>query len=553
MLRAVPRKSVNAGTTTTGAGGMGAFPGRMRGNAVVFVLTLGLYILLDWATFTPAFAPDGIAPWNPPIGLAVAVVLSSGRRFIPLLFIAPLVDDIAIREPPYPWQISAIEAMITGLGYSIVIGYLRRGRQSFEHLSTRDLAQLLGLLSAAALFVALAHSAVLAASGLLFERQFASAALRYWIGEVIGILVVVPFVLFVWLRRWLPPASSELVLQLGSVLLAITIVFGLDGQTRLHFSYALFLPVMWAAVRFGLAGSAAALMLTQNGIMLALHLTGDHPTHAPAFQALMAALAMSGLAIGVLIEERNQMEQRLLGQQVALGRAARLGALGEVTTSIAHELNQPLTAGANFNRITLKAMASDPPDIAGALDAGRQSLLQIGRAAQIIRRLRDFIQVGRLEIAEHDLQQLLHESIALASLRHHGGEVSPQVVIEGKLPKVAADSLQIELVLINLMRNSLEAIEAAGREPHIVVAAQWSGGDFVEVSVRDNGCGFPKDFELSEGASLASSKGDGLGIGLQLCQSIVRVHGGSMALGASSPLGAVVTFVLPVARGDAHG
>lgn len=552
MTHGTPTRTVNGGLEQTGGGETAVGLARRLGSTAMFVLALGFYVLLDWVTFTPAFAPHGIAPWNPPIGLAVAVVLCNGLKFTPLLFIAPLIDEIAVRAPPYAWHISAIKAMITGVGYALVIGCIRRGRKGFEHLASRELAWVLGLLCAGALLVALAHGAVLAASGLLFERHYAAAALRYWIGEVIGILVVVPFVLFVWLRRWLPPPRLEVPLQVGAIALAIVIVFGLDGQTRLHFSYALFLPVMWTAMRYGLAGAAAALLLTQIGIMLALHLTGDHPSHVPAFQALMAALAMSGLAIGVLIEERNQIEQRLLSQQAALGRAGRIGALGELTTSIAHELNQPLAAGANFNRITLKALAADPPDVSAATDSGQHTLLQIERAAQIIRRLRDFIQVGRLEIADHDLPALLHESIALAGLARDGGDGEPEVVIEGRLPKVSIDALQITQVLINLLRNSSEAIKAAGREPGIVVTARRVDRQ-VEVEVRDNGCGFPEDFDLQNGAMLASSKPGGFGIGLQLCQSIVRSHGGAMRVGPRSPDGAMVAFTLPAAGGRSHG
>lgn len=552
MPRDAPTSVADAGVSERGSAHPVQRGRRTLLSVAVFALALAFDIALDWTTFTMGFAPYGVAPWNPVIGLAVAVVLFGGRRFVALLFIAPMIDKLVVRSPVAPWQTSAIEALVAGAVYALAIAYLRRDRTSIERLSARNLAKVLGLLCGAALAVALGHVTMLAVNGELIDRHPVFAALHYWIGEVIGILVVVPFVLFVWLKRWVPVPSPEVGLQIAAILLAITIVFGLDGQTRLHFSYVLFLPVMWAALRFGLAGAATALLLTQNGIMLALYLTGDHPSHVPAFQALMAALALSGLAVGVLIEERNQIESRLLAQQAALGRAGRIGALGTVTTSIAHELNQPLTAGLNFNRLTVTALTAEPPDVAAALASGRHTLVQIERAVQIIRRLRDFIQVGHLEIANHDLPGLLRESLALAGLGTDGGSGGQEVVIEGRLPLVAVDSLQIEQVIINLLRNSLEAIEASGRERRIVIAARWPGKDFVEVSVRDNGCGFPEDFRLAEGAGLGSSKLDGLGIGLQLSQSIVRSHGGTFEITRSSPLGTVMTFSLPVAKGTTH-
>lgn len=524
------------------------------GGVLGFLAALALCLLLDWITFTPAFAPFGIPPWNPPIGLALAAVLVNGFRFLPLLLIAPLIDDIAVRDLPFPWYVSALEACITGLGYAIAVWLLRRGRRqaSHERPLIRDLAVLLGTLSAAALIIAVLNTLLLQSSSVFPDRYLLTGVLRYWIADVIGIFVVLPFILFVWQNRSRPVLTLEHVLQLFAILGAITIVFGLAGQTRLHFSYVLFLPVMWAAVRSGLSGAATGLMITQIGIMIALHLTGDQPSHVPAFQVLMSALAVSGLIIGALIEERKRIDMHMRRQQDAIARAARIGTLGHVTTSFAHEVNQPLAAGLNFNRIVLHELNEAPPNFEAARGAAQNALQQIERGSQIIRRLRNFIQVGRLETGVHSLADLIEESVALVRPDLERIDAVPEIDIPGQPIHVAVDSLQIAQVLVNLLRNAVEAIEETGRRPEITVAAKWTGGPFVEVLVSDNGPGFPPSFDLKQGASLESSKPSGLGIGLSLCHSIVAAHGGALTIESTGPQGSTLKLTLPMARKPAH-
>jgi C4-dicarboxylate-specific signal transduction histidine kinase len=284
-------------------------------------------------------------------------------------------------------------------------------------------------------------------------------------------------------------------------------------------------------------------------MMVALHLTADAPQHVPAIQALMTTLAITGLTIGVLIDERERSARHLSLQQDAIARATRAGSLGELATAIAHELNQPLTAANNYSRAMVAAIERHPPDLDAARLTGRKAAEQIGRSASIVVGLRDYIRAGRLETGAHELAGLVDESVALMQPEADRAGVRIEVYIPRTVPKLAVDPLKIEQVLINLIRNALEAIAGSPpADPCITISASRIVEGGVEVVVADNGPGFPPGFRLGNTRPVGSTKIDGLGIGLGFCLSIIESHGGRLELRPAAH-GANVRFTLPIADG----
>jgi len=513
------------------------------------------FLLLDWATFAPSYAPLGVTPWNPSIGLGLAVVLRLGLGYAPVLAVAPLLSDLLIRDLPLSVGLSLIEALVTGLGYVGAAAILLHSRWRIDtSLETvRDLVTLVVVTTLAALFVAVCYITVLLAFGHLSTGRALTAVMRYWIGDIIGLLVLLPFLLKLSSRIPAFRATTEGLMQSAMVLASVAVVFGASTQLRLPLSYLLFLPIMWIAARGGLIGVTGGLMLMQVAVMTALHLTSDDPGNVFMYQALMVALSICGLTIGVLVDERGRSERYLRLQQDAIARAARIGTLGEVTTSLAHELNQPLTAAGNYARAMLTAVSTGQSGNDAAREAGRKALEQIERSASIISRLRDYISVGRLEVGAHDVSALIAESVEL--MRPEIGRTGALVetFVPGPLPLLAVDRLQIQQVLTNLIRNAVEALEASQAErPQITISASLILSGFVEIAISDNGIGFPAGFRLARARPVASTKVDGLGIGLSLCQSIVDSHGGRLEIASRSP-GATVRLLLPTVGGDLHG
>lgn len=170
--------------------------------AVIGIGYLAGYVLLDWVSFIQPFAPFGITPWNPPTGLSFIVVLLFGQRYLPLLFAAPLLADLLVRQLPLPWPVELAACAVIGGGYAAGLTVLLRPATRFNPAlaSMRDLILLLGVAAASSAAVAVCYVGVLVAAGLLTPQVYLPAALQFWIGDVIGVAVVAPFALIVLTR-----------------------------------------------------------------------------------------------------------------------------------------------------------------------------------------------------------------------------------------------------------------------------------------------------------------------------------------------------------------
>ena len=509
------------------------------------------YVLLDWLSYVHPFGSFGITPWDPQTGLSFALVLLFGAEFMPWLFIAPVLADGLVRGFALPVGAEVAAAVIIGGGYAAATGLLLLPRLRFDPtlVSRNSLVLLAATAVGSTAVVATSYVAMLVAFGILPPADFGSAALRFWVGDAIGITVLTPFLLVLMTRRRLLPPSWEAFALLVLVLGALWIVFGFTEALRFQLFYLFFLPVIWTAVRFGLEGVTVGLLLTQLGLIMAMHLTGQGAVDVTAYQALMVVLALTGLAVGVLVSEQQRTQQQLRLNQEALSRALRVGTMGEFAAALAHEINQPLTAISNYARLV--KTTADP---ATASAASERLIAQVERAAEVVRRLRNFIRLGRSETAPVTVPRLVHETVAYchAELDTQGIELQSRLARD--LPAVKADALQIEQVIVNLVRNAAEALTDAGRyDGKVVIEAERDAVGFVVIRVRDNGPGFDPDLAERAVTPFATTKTDGLGLGLSLARSIVEAHGGRLSI-ESSASGAVVSFTLPrsPAKGTAY-
>ena len=171
---------------------------------IVGIGYLAGYVLLDWISFIEPYAPANITPWNPHTGLSFVLALLFGRRMIPLLFIAPLLGDFILPVSPVPWVVELSFAVLIGGGYSAGLVFLLRPSMRFDPAlsSMRDLVLLMLVAGISAAFVASSYVAVTILAGLLPVKDFAAAILRYWVGDMIGIMVITPFALVATTRNY---------------------------------------------------------------------------------------------------------------------------------------------------------------------------------------------------------------------------------------------------------------------------------------------------------------------------------------------------------------
>jgi len=536
------------GTSEAVAPGMVIARLHQRSHVTVALTYVAGYVLLDWISYVHPFAAFGITPWNPQAGLSFALILLFGRSYLPWLFVTPLIADIVVRGMPLPLGAEILVVATIGLGYGAATTILLAPRVGFDPAlaSKRSLLLLMTVALASIAVVALVHVGILVGFGILPPGDFTRAALQAFVGDVIGVIVVTPFLLILFTRPRLPAATWEMALMLALIVAALWAVFGFADAFRFQLFYVFFIPIIWIAFRFGLEGVTAGLMLIQIGLIAAIQASGQSALDVVAYQALMVVLGVTGLAVGVLVSEQQRSQQRLRLQEEALNRAFRLGTMGEFAAAIAHEINQPLTAIANYTRLAKRAAESEPPDTAGAVEAAESAISQVDRAADVIRRLRDFIRLGRSQTSGAAVDQIVQEALTFCrpELDRHG--VAIDVRVARNLPRVLVDRLQIEQVIVNLVRNSLEALSQAGRrDGRVTIEAQRGDEQRVEILVRDNGPGFDTNSAGSPITPFTTTKIDGLGLGLPLARSIVEAHGGRLRID-STPRGATVVFTLPV-------
>ena len=517
-----------------------------RPNVEIVVAYLAGYVLLDWLSYVHPYAAFGITPWNPPTGLSFALILLFGVEFLPWLFVAPVLADGIVRgfALPVPAEIAA--SAIIGSGYAAATALLLTPRLRFDvALTTRgSLLMLLTVAFVSTALVAGIYVLMLVGFGLLPAAELSSAGLRFWVGDMIGVAVLTPFLLVLMTRRRPLQPSWEAAALLILVATAMFAVFGFAGSLRFQLFYLFFLPVIWTAVRFGLEGVTVGLLLTQIGLIAAIHFTEDAAADVTSYQALMVVLTLTGLAVGVLVSEQQRTQQQLRINQEALDRAFRLGSMGEFAAALAHEINQPLTAVANYARV-----ARNAPNVIAASEAAERVIAQVDRAAEVVRRLRNFIRLGHGETGLAHVRDLANAAVSYCRAELDRQGVDVQVRIARDLPPVSVDAVQIEQVLVNLVRNSAEALGDAGRHDGRIVVTGARDGKSVAIEVRDNGPGFDPGIAERAAAPFTTTKPEGLGLGLSLARSIIQAHGGTLSIESNS-FGAVVSFTLPSAAAD---
>lgn len=225
------------------------------------------------------------------------------------------------------------------------------------------------------------------------------------------------------------------------------------------------------------------------------------------------------------LTERKDFEAKLEQVKSELIHVSRLSAMGTMASTLAHELNQPLTAIASYGEAAEEMLDGEAPDPALLREAFSEIAAQSIRAGAIVRRLREFVARGELAKSVEDLPKLINEASALALVGSREKGITAQFFYAPDATPVLADRVQIQQVLINLMRNAIEAMETSAVRKIIVTTALLDP-ETVQVSVRDTGPGISAEMRERLFEAFASTKSNGMGLGLSICRTIIEAHGG---------------------------
>jgi PAS domain S-box-containing protein len=256
-----------------------------------------------------------------------------------------------------------------------------------------------------------------------------------------------------------------------------------------------------------------------------------------------------GVAFVLDLTERKRVEVKAREVQMELAHANRIATIGQLTASIAHEVNQPIAAARNNAAAALRFLSGNPPDMEEVHEALGCIVKSADRAGDIVDRIRAHVRKAPPQSVRFEINDVINELIALARSELVEKGVTTQLGLWEGLSSVQGDRVQLQQVVLNLILNAVEAMSSVDDAPReLSISTEPRGADEVLVAVRDSGPGIEPERLERVFDSFYTTKPSGMGLGLSICHSIVDAHGGQLWAGANEPRGAVFQFTLPAAN-----
>jgi signal transduction histidine kinase len=508
------------------------------------------------------FEPHPISVLWPPNAILLAALLVAPLRWWPLLIVAALPAHLlAELQGGVPaamvvcWFLSNVSEALIGAGFMRAV---IRGRPDLDSL--RNVAAFVGAAVLAAFLSSFLDSA--------FVRLVGWGTADYWelwrsrfSSNVLATLTVAPVIVtwasgsFASLQVFTPTRLAEAAVLVLGLLVAGALVFAVPVVGSGALPALLYLPVpflLWASLRFGAAGTSAAFMLVALlAIWGAGHGRGPFADGAPvenaqAVQVFLTFVGLMVLVLAAVVQERRNSEERAKEANERLAHISRLAVVGELTASIAHEINQPLGAilnNADAAEILLRSEDPHLDELRNIIDDIRKDDM---RAGEVIRHMRSLLRRRELSVQPFDLNSAVEDVLHLvgADLSRHS--VTVETVLT-PLPIVHGDQIHIQQVVLNLVMNGVDAMKGvppSRRRLEVVTAHAEDWG--IEITVSDTGSGIPAGQMERLFQSFFTTKPDGMGLGLAIARSIVEAHGGSIRAENRRAGGACFRVCLPV-------
>jgi signal transduction histidine kinase len=512
------------------------------------------YVALAWISFVYPMRGLNITPWNPHAALAVAFLFVHPAGW-PVVWAAVGCGEAFVGTVRMPFAALVVSTGALAAGYAAVaVGMRRWLRPDLPVIGRRSTLMFLALAGAGALIASGLRAGALWAMGVVPLDRVPAVVHRASIGDGVGLIVTLPVLLVLASARqraltmaMLRSHESWLIATVIGV--AIVGVFQQAPQEQFKLFYLLFVPVVWAATRFGAVGAVWAAALVQALLIVALQSGQYLPLTVFEFQVLVAALTSVGMLLGAIVDERQASEE-------ALRASLRLAAAGDMAAALAHELNQPLTAMATYARASQMLARRLPAQDANArqmLDVADKLAGEAARAGEVVNRLRRFFRERSTELQVTHLPDLLVEAVHAQEQRAHELRVNVSLRDHEPIPPVWIDRVQVAVVLRNLLANAIEAASDPHRPPDApreVELQLQRQGDEVLVTLLDSGGGLTPEQAHGIFETPASSKPGGMGIGLAISRAIVEAHGGRLWADAGAQ--GTLRFSLPIGPGAAH-
>jgi PAS domain S-box-containing protein len=243
--------------------------------------------------------------------------------------------------------------------------------------------------------------------------------------------------------------------------------------------------------------------------------------------------------------EARENERRYREAQLELAHANRVATMGQLTSSIAHEVNQPITAAVTYALAARRFLGAEPPDLHEVDDTLSLIIKEGNRAGEVVGRIRALVKKAPARKDAVEINDAILEVIALTGAEAANNSVSVRTELAVAVPFVQGDRVQLQQVILNLIINAIEAMRDVGEEERELLISTRNEPDGVSVEVRDSGPGFTPEVLDRVFEAFYTTKPGGLGLGLSICRSIVEAHNGRLSAGPNMPRGAIFRFVAP--------
>jgi len=245
---------------------------------------------------------------------------------------------------------------------------------------------------------------------------------------------------------------------------------------------------------------------------------------------------------------RKYREQQAKQHLHELAHVTRLGLISEMASGLAHEVNQPLAAISSYAQVSLNLIKTENPDLATLGEVLNKTQQQVLRAGRIIHRMREFGKLQTKQRSSTDVNALIHGAVDLCEYELKQNNISLTFALENNLPPVRVDQVQIEQVIINLIRNSVDALKNLPEKQrrHLTIQSHLIPDDAIRVRVKDNGPGLDQDQQQKILMPFYTTKAEGMGMGLSISRSLVEAHKGKFHFNSISGKGTTFYFTLPI-------
>ncbi|HEV2573226.1 MAG TPA: ATP-binding protein [Beijerinckiaceae bacterium] len=349
------------------------------------------------------------------------------------------------------------------------------------------------------------------------------------------------------MRRWLARYSVDMPLLWLGIVLSSALIFVADTLTNFEIAFAvLYVAVILLSARAGRPRAIIAVGIScglLTGLSYALTRYGN-----PESGLTNGALSLLAIVTTTYLAYKSETAEASTREtQADLARMARITSIGELATSIAHEVSQPLTAIVANANAAMRWLAAEPPSQDEAKQALNRVVADAARAGEVIGRVRQLVARVPPSKVEVDMIDVIEETLALTRGEMVRNGIVLRTDLADHLPAVVGDRVQLQQVILNFVVNAMEATHKSEEKEVLVSAA--ADESKITVSVRDTGIGVPSDVADQVFEAFYTTKSTGIGMGLAISRSIIEAHGGAIYVAPNYPHGAAFGFTLPIKSG----